>query len=128
GPPLGSGCPGKVAVPWGCSVARVVARARDTVGEPLADTVRQGHCVEDRFHVPVAMQEALAKALAGAGTERFRLAGDLARLLVSHAYLGQLDVNPLAEARDGKGALKHCEFWAQKVEGSGNDTVRGRIE
>ena len=31
------------------------------------------HYVEDRFHVPVAMQEALAKALADAGTERFSL-------------------------------------------------------
>ena len=88
---------GEAAVRQGTVVARVFGRALDKDGKPVADTVRQEHYVEDRFHVPVAMQEALAKALADAGTERFRLADDLARLLVSHAFLGQLDVNPLVE-------------------------------
>ncbi len=126
--PDGKSCPAKPLVQRGTVVARVFGRALDKDGKPLADTVRQEHYIEDRFHVPVAMQETLAKGLAHAGTERVRLADDLARLLVSHAYLGQLDVNPLAEARDGKGALKHCEFWAQRVEGGGNDPVRVRIE
>ena len=47
----------------------------------MADTVRQENYVEDRFHVPVVRQEALAKALAAAGTERFRLADDLAWIM-----------------------------------------------
>jgi hypothetical protein len=40
------------------------------------------HYVEDRFHVPVAMQETVANALADAGTERFRLPDDLPSPLV----------------------------------------------
>jgi hypothetical protein len=88
--------------------------------------VPQEHYIEDRFHVPVAMQETLAKALTDAGTERFRLADDLARLFVSHAYLGQLDVNPVG-APGGKGALRHCDFWAQKADVS-NGLVRLSIE
>jgi hypothetical protein len=126
--PEGKHCPGATRVRQGTVLARVFGRALDKDGKPMADTVRQEHYVEDRFHVPVAMQEALAKALADAGTERFRLADDLARQFVSHAFLGQLDVNPLAEARDGKGALKHCEFWAQPVGAGGNGPVRVRVE
>ena len=61
----------------------------------MADTVRQENYVEDRFNVPVIRQEELAKALAAAGTERFRIADDLTRLLVSHAFMGELDVEPL---------------------------------
>ena len=76
--------------------------------------MRQEHYVEDRFHVGAAVQQALAKAAAEAGAERFRVADGLARLLVAHAYLGQLDVNPIA-APGGKGELKRCEFRAKKV-------------
>jgi hypothetical protein len=127
--PEGKHCPGATRVRPGTVLARVFGRALDKDGMPLADTVRQEHYVEDRFHVPVAMQETLTMALADSGTERFRLADDLARLLVSHAFLGQLDVNPLAGTPGGgKGALKQCEFWARKVEEGGNDPVRLRIE
>jgi hypothetical protein len=124
----GKSCPAKQLVQRGTVVARVFGRALDPDGKVVSNTVPQENYVEDRFHVPVAMQEALAKAMADAGAERFRLADDLARQLVSHAFLGQLDVNPLAEARDGKGALKHCEFWAQPVRAGGNGPVRVRVE
>jgi hypothetical protein len=127
--PDGTSCPAKPPIPQGTIVARVFGRALDADGKPKADTVPQENYVEDRFEVPVAMQETLAKALADAGTERFRLADDLTRMLVSHAFLGQLDVNPLDEGPGGgKSSLKQCEFWAQKVEGGGNDPVRVRIE
>jgi hypothetical protein len=126
--PEGKHCPAKPPLRKGTIIARVFGRALDKDGKLVSNTVPQENYVEDRFHVPVAMQEALAKALADAGTERFLLADDLARLLVSHAFLGQLDVNPLAEARDGKGALKHCEFWAQPVGAGGKGPVRVRVE
>ncbi len=126
--PQGKHCPGATRVRQGTVLARVFGRALDMDGKPSADTVRQEQYVEDRFHVPVAMQEALAKALADAGTERFRLADDLARLLVSHAFLGQLDVNPLGFPGGGQGNLKQCEFWARKVDGNDNGPVRVRVE
>jgi hypothetical protein len=125
--PEGKHCPGTTRVRQGTVLARVFGRALDKEGKPLADTVRQEHYVEDQFHVPVAMQEALAKALADAGANRFRLADDLARLLVSHAYLGQLDVHPVGPVPGGKGNLEHSEFWA-KAEPGGNDPIRLRIE
>jgi hypothetical protein len=46
---------------------------------------------------------------------------------VSHAFLGQLDVNPVS-APGGKGDLKVSDFCAQKVEGAGDGLVRVRIE
>jgi hypothetical protein len=125
----GTSCPAQSRFPKGTIIARVFGRALDADGTPLADTVRQEHYVEDRFHVPIAMQEALAKALADSGTERFRLADDLARLLVTHAFLGQLDVNPLGDAPgSGTGSLKHCEFWARRVDVDANGRVRVRVE
>jgi hypothetical protein len=124
--PPGKSCPATPRLPQGTVLARVFGRALGKDGKPLADTVRQEHYVEDRFHVSVDVQQALAKAVADAGTKRFRVADDLARLLVSHAYLGQLDVNPVG-APGGKGRLERCEFWAQKVDG-GSGSLRVRIE
>jgi hypothetical protein len=126
--PEGQHCPGATRVRPGTVLARVFGRALDKDGKPLADTVRQEHYVEDRFHVPVAMQETLAKALTDAGTERFRLAHDLARLLASHAFLGQLDVNPVSFPGGGKGSLKQCQFWARQDAANGKGPVRVRIE
>jgi hypothetical protein len=54
------------------------------------------------------------------------LADDLGRLLVSHAFLGELDVNPVDSHNGSKGALKQCDFWARRVEGA--YPVRVRIE
>ena len=126
--PEGESCPAKPRVRQGTILARVFGRALDKDGKPVADTVRQENYVEDRFHVPVAMQEALAKALAAAGTERFRIADDLARLLVSHAFMGELDVNPFGGINGSKGKRTDCTFWGKKVQADGNGPVRVRIE
>jgi hypothetical protein len=125
--PRGQSCPGKPLLARGTVLARVFGRALGKDGKPVADTIRQEHYVEDRFHVPVDMQQALAKGRAAAGGKRFRLAGDLARLLVSHAYLGQLDVNPVG-APGGKGTLQECKFWARQVSAGRKGPLRLRIE
>ena len=124
--PEGKHCPGAARHRQGTVLARVFGRALDKDGTPVADTVPQEKYVEDRFHVPVSKQEAFAKAVADAGTKRFSLADDLAQMLVSHAFLGQLDVNPLG-GFGGKGALTQCTFWAEKVEGEGNGPIRVRV-
>lgn len=126
--PEGKSCPGKPRVQRGTIDARLFGRALDKDGKPVADTLRQEYYVEDRFPVPVAMQEALAKALKDAGSDRFRLADDLARLLVSHAFLGELDVNPVLSVNGSKCDLRQCEFWARRVEGADDGPVRVRIE
>ena len=123
----GTHCPGAPPTRKGTVLARLFGRALDKDGKPVTDTLRQEHYVEDRFHVPVAMQQDLAKSLADAGANRFRLSNGLARLLVNHAYLGQLDVNPVS-APGAKGDLKQAEFWAQKIVGADDDPVRIRIE
>jgi hypothetical protein len=128
--PKGKSCPATTRYRQGTILARLFGRALDKSGKPVTDTVRQEHYVEDRFHVPVAMQEALAKAVKNAGTGRFRLADDLARLLVSHAFLGQLDVdpvNPPGGVRGDKGNLKQCELWAHK-DAASNGLLRVRVE
>jgi hypothetical protein len=118
----GKSCPATPRVPHGTIDARLFGRALDKDGQPAADTLRQGNYVEDRFHVPVAMQVQLAKAL-DAGSDRFRLADDLARLLVSHAFLGELDVNPVDGHNGARGELEQCDFWLQRL-GNDGDSVR----
>ena len=115
----GTNCPAEPPRRSGTVMARVFGRALDSAGRPVADTLCQEHYVEDRFDVPVEMQEGLVTSIADSGMKRVRLADDFARLLVSHAYLGQLDVNPV-DSPAGKGALRECEFWAQSA-GTGDD-------
>ncbi len=126
--PEGESCPATPRVPPGTIIARVFGRALDKDGKPVADTVRQENYVEDRFTVPLLRQEALAKALAAADTERFKIADDLARLLVSHAFMGELDVNPLGDVNGSKGKCTECTFWGQKVQTDGNGLVRVHID
>ena len=57
--PAGKSCPAKPRVQHGTIGARLVGRALEKDGKPVADTLRQEHYVEDRFHVPVAMQESI---------------------------------------------------------------------
>jgi hypothetical protein len=121
----GQHCPGTPPMLPGTVVARLFGRALDPSGRPVADTVRQEHYVEDRFDIPVELQDRLAGALAAAGGGRFRLPDELARTLVSHAYLGQLDVNPCGPP-GGRGDLKQCEFWAERT--AGGPTARLRID
>ena len=78
--------------------------------------------------MPVAMQKELAKAVKDADSDRFRLAADLARLVVSHAFLGELDVNPVISNNGSNCDLAQSEFWARKVERADNDPLRVRIE
>ena len=50
-----------------------LACALDKNGQPVADTVRQENYLEDRFYLPIVRQVGLAKALAAAGTRRFKV-------------------------------------------------------
>jgi len=125
----GKHCPGTPPMRRGTVLARLFGRALDKDGKPMKDTIRQEHYVEDRFHVPVEAQEKLAKSLVE--NNRLRLGDDLAQLLMSHAYLGQIDVQPcvcMAKDRaENRGEWKRCEFWAQKAE-AGKETALWRIE
>ncbi|HEV3122469.1 MAG TPA: hypothetical protein VGY53_11225, partial [Isosphaeraceae bacterium] len=111
----GKGCPAQPPVSPGTLAARLVGRALGKDKKPLANTLRQENYVEDRIQVPFDMQARLARAFAAAGNARFRIGDDLARLVVGHAYLGQIDVNPLGSPAGGSGEFQQCEFWGQKV-------------
>jgi hypothetical protein len=123
GHPEGKRCPsqgGKGEGPTGSLVARLVGRALDARGEPLADTVKQEHYVEDQFPISPSTQEAVTKALAAGGTGRIAIPAAFARECATHAHLGHIDVQPLlfiGRSHHNNGEWKRCEFWARPVEG-----------
>jgi hypothetical protein len=51
----------------------------------------------------------------------------LARQLISHAFLGQLDVNPLGSPDGGKGEFQNCELWVQNVSSDQGAPARLRV-
>ncbi len=113
-------CPALPALQSGTLVGRIVGRALDDDGEPLAATLRQEHYMEARFEVPPDVQERFIEALNEAGDARFDIPGPFARALVSHAYLGQLDVNPLGgRATGGQTDNESIGFQAQRVSSDG---------
>lgn len=130
----GKSCPaksGKEPVAAGSILARLVGRALDDKGKPVADTVNQEHYAEDQFGIAPAMQQAVAKALANEGTERVRLPDDFSKLCATHAHLGHIDVQPclcmIKGKAENKGEWKRCEFWAWKVEAR-NETTLWQVE
>jgi hypothetical protein len=122
--PAGKRCPasgGKDRPPPGSLVARLVGRALDARGQPVADTVRQEHYVEDQVAITPDVLAALAAALAKAGTERVRLPDAFGKACAQHAHLGHIDVQPclcmIKDRAENKGEWKRCAFWALPAPG-----------
>ncbi len=126
--PPGQRCPAQQLLPQGTIIARVFGRALGPDGKPMVETVRQEHYIEDRFEIPVNLHEEMARALAKAGSDRFEVPDALAWSLVSHAYLGQLDVNPCGSPAGGESDLKQYKLWAQRVDSGRNAPLRIRVE
>jgi hypothetical protein len=130
----GRTCPGKEAkgrIPPGTMLVRLVGRALDPKGRPLADVVRQEHYVEDQFTLTPQARSAVAKTLTDAGGRRVRLPDDVSKLLASHAHLGHIDVQPclcmIKDRAENKGEWKRCELWARKVD-QGTQSPLWRVE
>ena len=110
----GHDCPQAPAQPAGTLAVRVQGRAQQADGKWFPDTTRQEHYSEDRFTISTGLQKEVAESLAGAKAEPVKLPEAFARLLTQHAYLGQLDVQPLQNPRGAEAELRRCEFWAQR--------------
>jgi hypothetical protein len=125
--PEGKYCPAEPPLRKGTVAVRLIGRALDKDGKPVADTLRQENYIEDRFNIAVPTQEKLAKALAEAGKDPVKLPLELTRQWVGQAHMGVLDVRPIDNPGRGKGDLKKCEFSATKV-GDGKGPTLWRIE
>ena len=120
-------CPALPALQAGTLVGQIVGRALDEDGRPLAATLRQEHYMEARFDVPPDVQERFIGELDDSGESVFHVSDQFARLLVSHAYLGQLDVNPLGgQATGGQIDSESIEFQAQRISAD-DKTVTVRV-
>lgn len=98
----GDRCPAEPTVEADTLVGRIVGRPLDSDGQPIAKTSRQEDYMEARFEVSPGQQRQLIRALAQANDDdTIPVPAEFSRALVSHAYLGQLDVNPLGGRQVG---------------------------
>lgn len=129
-------CPAEPTVEAGTLVGRIVGRPLDSNGQPIARTARQEDYMEARFEVSPGQQRQLIRALAQASDdESIPVPAEFARALVSHAYLGQLDVKPLGGRQvggrtDSESITFHAmrttsEKVVQKVRITGTSDVSG---
>jgi hypothetical protein len=121
-------CPAESILENGTMVGRMIGRALDSQGQPIPDTIRQEHYMEARFPIPVAHQEELVAAVKQADGKPFPLPHEFARGLVGHAFLGQLDVNPLGTIPGSRNDGRSWEFTAQRVPSADSEIVRIRMD
>ncbi len=121
-------CPAAPLLEKGTLVGRIVGRPLDGDGKPIADTIRQEHYMEARLEVAIAHQEQLAAAVRRAEGKRFRIPGQFARQLISHAYLGQLDVNPMGTIPGSHNDRGRWVFTGQTIDTGDPEIIRVRIE
>lgn len=114
--PAGAACPGLPASPPGTLTVEMIGRALDAGGRLSADTLHQSHHSQDRFEIPPPLQAQFAAATAGSGERRFPLPDSLARLLVSRAFLGQIDVKPIENPLGAPTRLQEYAFWVRRAE------------
>ena len=111
----GDRCPGDLSPPEGWYRGRIVGRTVGVDGEPVSDARTQDNYIEDIFELRPSFQKELLQLLASAGDKPVRLPREFGRLLAGHAYLGQLDVNPVADdfRVDRDSARQDFQLWAR---------------
>ncbi len=114
----GTPCPAERRLPAGTLDVQVFGRAVDARGSLVANPVNQEDYAQDRFEVTTELQVRVAETLRGAGEQRVRLPDAFARQCVSRAYLGELDVQPLAGATEADGKTQCYELWATRTPGT----------
>lgn len=104
---------------------RIVGRALDAEGTPIDAGVRsQETYAEDRIEIPLPAVEALiAAAVEAEPGETFPVPAPFARELVSSAYLGMLDVNPLAGGKVGGEILTEEIHFLVRKPAKGESTL-----
>lgn len=93
--PDGQRCLAEPDVAPGTPVGKIIGRALDEHGDPLADTSRQEHDMDARLEIGPELQQEFARAVETADSKQLTIPDEFAGALIGPTHLGQLDVNPL---------------------------------
>jgi hypothetical protein len=127
--PEGERCAGELPRKEGSVLGKIVGHALGPDGRRWSNVRTQDYYVEDRFEIPVELQEEILADSKSAGGEPFRLPESFVRILAGNAYLGMLDVNPLGGVHSGGKTVKEdLNVWAQQTNQEARLTLWGTTD
>ncbi len=126
--PIGEPCTGILKGTGDDFIARIIGRALDHQGNPIADTTLQEHYMEARLEIQPQLQFDLARAAKSAAGQRFRLPDSLSQRIVSRTYLGMLDVDPTGQVPGSKSDALQWSFFGGEIPHDDKTVTRIQIE
>jgi hypothetical protein len=101
-------------------IVNMVARSIEANGHFSADVIHQEHYSQDQLIIPLQLQQYIAALVTGTTGQAVRLPDMLGQILMMHAYLGNMDVQPVSSPMGAHSDIQACEFYAALVPGQRN--------
>lgn len=101
-------------------ILNMVARTIESNGHFSSDVIHQEHYSQDQLIIPLQLQQYIAALVRGTTGQAVRLPDMLGQILMMHAYLGNMDVQPVSSPMGAHSDIQACEFYAALVPGQKN--------
>lgn len=98
-------------------IVNVVGRTIEANGHFSTDVLHQEHYSQDQLIIPLQLQQYIAALVTGSSGQAVRLPDMLGHILMMHAYLGNMDVQPIVSPMGAHSEVQSCEFYAALVPG-----------
>lgn len=114
------GCQMPTSSPPAGLVVNMVGRTIEANGHFSTDVLHQEHYSQDQLIIPPELQQYIAALVTRNTGTQVRLPDMLGQILMMHAYLGNMDVQPISSPMGAHSNIQSCEFYAALVPGQKN--------